>query len=197
MQTKKEQLKFSEMGAGQPLVFISGLSVDKSIWDGVLSVIKNDFHIIYFDNKGVGDNSNFSSPLTTLDMAKNVIDLIKNLNLKKVNIVGHSLGSYVAQHVAAACPNIVENLILISSRLKSSLITRLHYNVISKLLRANVSREILVEDSLSWLYGSTYLKNLQNSEKIIQEKLLSSPALSFQNFLNIKKNKSKNFACKW
>jgi pimeloyl-ACP methyl ester carboxylesterase len=70
MQTKKEQLKFSEMGAGQPLVFISGLSVDKSIWDGVLSVIKNDFHIIYFDNKGVGDNSNFSSPLTTLDMAK-------------------------------------------------------------------------------------------------------------------------------
>ncbi len=184
MQTKKEQLKFCEIGEGHPLILISGLSVDKSIWNNVIDNIKNDFHIIYFDNKGVGENHHLPAPLTTLEMAQDVVDLIKNLKLKKVFIVGHSLGSYVAQHVAALCPDIVEKLILISSRLKTSIVSRLHYNVVTKLLKANISRETLVEDSLSWLYGSTYLKNLQNSKNLIQEKLLGSPVLSLENFLN-------------
>ena len=184
MQTKRKLIRFSETGKGQPLIFISGLSVDKNIWNEVIDIIKKNFRIIYFDNKGVGDNNNFPAPLTTLEMAQDVINLIKSLELKKVFLVGHSLGSYVAQHVAALCPVIVEKLILISSRLETSIITRLHYQVVSKLLKANVSREILVEDSLSWLYGSTYLKNLKNTQNLIQEKLSKSPVLSLENFSN-------------
>jgi pimeloyl-ACP methyl ester carboxylesterase len=184
MQSNKELLKFSEVGDGQTIIFISGLSVDKNIWDNIIQNIKNDFHIIYFDNRGVGENGKLVAPLTTYEMAMDVVGILENLKLKKVSIVGHSLGSYVAQHVAANCPDIVEKLVLISSRLKSSLITRLHYNVIFKLLKANVPREVLVEDSLSWLYGNTYLQNLQNTEKLIQEKLLINQVLSLDNFSN-------------
>jgi pimeloyl-ACP methyl ester carboxylesterase len=181
---KDKIFKFHTIGKGRPIILIAGLSVDKSIWNNIVDEIKNDFQIIYFDNSGVGENNLLPSPITTIDMASEVTEIIKFLNLKEVTIVGHSLGSYVSQHVAAKNPETVKNLVLISSRVKSSINTILHYDVVQKLIKSGVSRDIMIEDSLSWLFGSSYLNNQSTSEKLIQEKLSSSPVSSLENFSN-------------
>jgi 3-oxoadipate enol-lactonase len=180
----EKNFKYHLIGKGQPVILIAGLSVDKSIWDNIIDELKNDFQIISFDNSGVGENNHLTAPTSTSEMAAQIYEIIKFLNLKEINIVGHSLGSYVAQYIAANNPQIVKNLILISSRIKASINTVLHYDVIQKLIKSGVSREIMIEDSLTWLFSSSYLNNLSFSERLIQEKLSSSPVSSFENFSN-------------
>ncbi|MDR3478607.1 MAG: alpha/beta hydrolase [Gammaproteobacteria bacterium] len=176
--------QFHVIGQGKPLVFISGLGTDRTIWNNIVAELKSDFQIIYFDNKGVGENNAFTAPVTTLEMAADVAAIIRHLNLKDVCVIGHSLGSYVAQHIATSYPDLVEKLVLVSTRIKTSINTILHYNVVLNLSRAGVSREILIEDSLSWLYRSSYLQDTANTEKLIKARSAMPALSSFETFSN-------------
>lgn len=171
---KKSNFIFHTIGKGYPIIFIAGLGVDHSIWNKIFPLIKN-FQLIFFDNRGAGENRNYIAPTTTKKMADDVIKIIAQLNLNDVCLVGHSLGSYVAQYTAATIPNQIKTLMLISSRKKTSINTMLHYQVVSELINAKINRKTLIKDSLSWLYSSTFLDNKKNSEKIIKTLLKKHP----------------------
>lgn len=183
MKLRNKNFQFHVIGNGPPLVLISGLGASRIMWDTLIQKIKKHFQIVYFDNPGIGENNLLTAPTNTDAMAVDVIKIIEHLNLKNPCVIGHSLGSYVAQRIAAKSPNLVKNLILVSTRLKTSINSILHYNVILNLIKAGVSRETLIEDSLSWLYGVSYLKNTTHAKKLIQDRL-APPLSSFENFSN-------------
>ena len=61
--------------------------------------------------------------------AADVVAFMDAMNIRKATLVGHSMGSFVAQHVAAQAPERVNKLVLIGSA------TKIRNNVVSDLQR--------------------------------------------------------------
>ena len=64
---------------------------------------------------GFGDTPHGDKPLTVCDYAQGVIKLLDNLNIDKVDVVGHSFGGRVAIYLSAVYPDRVNKLVLCDS----------------------------------------------------------------------------------
>lgn len=98
-----------------PLVFIHGRGCASScdypriIMDPALK--KRRFILIDLLGSGFSDKP-IDFGYTPIDHAKSIIDLLDSLNLKKINLYGHSLGGTIAIVIAYLQPNRINNLIL-------------------------------------------------------------------------------------
>jgi pimeloyl-ACP methyl ester carboxylesterase len=80
---------------------------DPRIMDGLAS----RHRVIATDYRGIGASGG-TAPLTVDEMARDTIDLIRALGFPKVDLLGFSLGGFVAQDVALKSPQLVRKLIL-------------------------------------------------------------------------------------
>jgi len=95
-----------------PLVFLQHFRGSMDNWDPVLlNGFAKDRTVITFDNAGVGFSSG-EVPDNVADMAPHAIALIGMLNLTQVDLLGFSLGGYIAQHITLSRPRLVRRLIL-------------------------------------------------------------------------------------
>ncbi|MDQ1802988.1 MULTISPECIES: alpha/beta fold hydrolase [Chryseobacterium] len=97
---------------GIPLVLLPGLGGSMDDWDpAVTDGLAQKYKIIIFDNQGVA-SSQGTTPNTVQGMADDAIAFIKALNLTKVNIMGFSMGGFVAQRVVLTQPTLINKVIL-------------------------------------------------------------------------------------
>jgi alpha-beta hydrolase superfamily lysophospholipase len=76
-------------------------------WDpALLNGFAQDRTVITFDNAGVGFSSG-EVPDTVAAMANHALDFIDALHLTQVDLLGFSLGGYIAQHLTLSRPNLV------------------------------------------------------------------------------------------
>lgn len=81
-------------------------------WDpALLDALALDREIILFDNRGVSATSGLT-PATVAEMARDVITFCSALGLRSVDLLGFSLGGFVAQDVALIRPGLVRRLVL-------------------------------------------------------------------------------------
>lgn len=80
---------------------------DPRIIDGLAKTRR----VITSDYRGIGGSSG-SAPLTVAEMADDAINLIRTLGFKQVDLLGFSLGGFVAQDIALKAPELVRRLIL-------------------------------------------------------------------------------------
>jgi pimeloyl-ACP methyl ester carboxylesterase len=103
-------------GNGEPIVLISGGSADKNAWDpSFISDLSSNHTVIVFDNRGVGNTTIGSKPYTIEQLANDTAGLLDALKIPKANVLGYSLGSYIAQQVAITHPEKVNRLVLVGS----------------------------------------------------------------------------------
>ena len=96
----------------QPLVLLHHLSATLDNWDpGFLDLLAVDNHIIVFDNTGVGKTTG-KVPVTITEMAHDVLYFVDALRLQKFDLLGLSMGGFIAQEVLLLAPKRVEHLIL-------------------------------------------------------------------------------------
>ena len=74
----------------------------------------SDREVILFDNAGVASSSG-TVPCTIEAMARDAITFIDALGLNMIDLVGHSMGGFVAQEVALARPDLVRRLVLVGT----------------------------------------------------------------------------------
>ncbi len=97
---------------GVPLVFLNHWGAvldnfDPRIVDGLAS----RHHVIAVDYRGIG-LSGGSAPLTIDEMARDVIAMIHAMGFGTIDLMGFSLGGFVAQDVTLKAPGLVRKLIL-------------------------------------------------------------------------------------
>ena len=90
-------LNHKQFGEGETVVFLHGFLESISMWEN-LSLESIHFQSILIDLPGHGKSKNEdNSPIPSMDyMANRVIDTLNQLGIKKYNVVGHSMGGYVA-----------------------------------------------------------------------------------------------------
>src|SRR5260370_27780785 len=93
--------------SGLPLVFNQHFIGDLDNWDpGVLDGLAKEREVLLFNNAGVASSTG-EVPTTFAGMAKNAEVFIDALGLKKVDLLGFSIGGMVAQQLALDRPELV------------------------------------------------------------------------------------------
>ncbi|MBR7835026.1 alpha/beta hydrolase [Actinospica durhamensis] len=104
-----------EDGAQRPLVLLQHFRGNLDNWDpALIDVLAAGRRVITFDNRGVGATTG-TTPDTVTAMAEDAIAFIAALDLGSVDLLGFSLGSFVAQEIALIRPNLVRRVVLASS----------------------------------------------------------------------------------
>ena len=100
---------------GTPLVLLQHFSGNIDAWDpAIVNVLAADRPVIAFDNAGVG-RSTGQTPDNVAAMARDAVVFISLLDLGPVDLLGFSLGGFIAQQIAAEHGRLVRKLILVST----------------------------------------------------------------------------------
>ena len=102
-----------------PIVFIHGVGLTKEIWSPQIEFFK-DHNILTYDLIGHGKTPLNKTQLNFEDFTKQLLNLIDELEIKKIHLVGFSLGSLIARQFAAQHGNRLSSLVLHASIYKRS-----------------------------------------------------------------------------
>lgn len=89
-------------------------------WDpALIDALASRRRVITFDNTGVGGSSGVT-PSTVEQMARDAMAFISALDLERVDLLGFSIGSFIAQEIALTRPSLVRRLVLASAAPRGS-----------------------------------------------------------------------------
>lgn len=108
-------LGYREAGRGAPLVLAMGLGADGTAWERHVQRWARGYRCIAVDNRGAGASSAPPGPYSTAQLADDYAELIVELDLGPVPVVGVSMGGAIAQELALRHPGLVRSLVLVSS----------------------------------------------------------------------------------
>ena len=99
-----------------PIVFIHGVGLNHKIWEPQINVFKNTF--LAYDILGHGKTPLNKENLSFDDFSNQLINLIDELNIRRIHLVGFSIGSLIARNFASKYSDRLESLILLCSIFK-------------------------------------------------------------------------------
>lgn len=101
--------------ADLPLVHLQHFTGTMENWDPkVLDALALNREVIIFDNRGVAGTGG-ETPDTIAEIAKDAAAFIDALGLKKIDLLGYSMGGMVAQQVTLDRPELINKLILLGT----------------------------------------------------------------------------------
>jgi pimeloyl-ACP methyl ester carboxylesterase len=104
-----------EASGGVPLILFQHFRGNLDSWDpALIDALATDRRVIAFDNAGVGGSTG-TTPNTVEQMAYDAIAFIAAMDAGQVDLLGFSIGSFIAQQVALTRPAIVRRLVLASA----------------------------------------------------------------------------------
>ena len=111
------RLHYAEQGdcAGHPMILLHGYTDSWFSYSRVLSSLSTTYHTYALSQRGHGDSERPIGGYTMPHFAADVVAFMDAMGLPQATLVGHSMGSLVAQELALAAPAGVARLILIGS----------------------------------------------------------------------------------
>lgn len=102
-------------GNGKTLVFIHGLSDNLLYWEFLASNLKQNHQVLRVDLRGHGESEMGNDEITIDTYVNDLNNLLDELEVPNVNLIGFSLGGAVALDFAIRYPQKVDSLVLMSS----------------------------------------------------------------------------------
>ena len=112
-----EHLAYIDMGdpKGPPVVLIHGYTDNARDWVPLIPFLNKHYRLIVVDIRGHGRSDKPECCYAKIDFAYDIKLLFDSLHIPKADVVGHSLGSMIAQVLAEEWPDRMRRVILISS----------------------------------------------------------------------------------
>ncbi len=112
---------YRDVGDGAvPVVLLQHFRGNLDNWDpALIDALASSRRVVTFDNVGVGMTTG-TTPSSVVQMAHDALAFLSAMNFDQVDLLGFSIGSFVAQEIALLRPDIVRRLILASSAPKGA-----------------------------------------------------------------------------
>src|SRR3954452_6915941 len=107
---------YRDLGQGDvPLILLQHFRGNLDNWDPALvDDLAAERRIVMFNNVGVASTSG-TTPYTVEAMAHGAIDFVEAMNFDRVDLLGFSIGSFVAQEIVLIRPDLLRRVVLASS----------------------------------------------------------------------------------
>jgi pimeloyl-ACP methyl ester carboxylesterase len=107
---------YRDLGASDvPLVLLQHFRGNLDNWDpALIDALAADRRVITFDNAGVAATTG-RTPNTIEAMAHDAVAFLEAMELERVDLLGFSIGSFVAQEIALIRPDLLRRIVLASS----------------------------------------------------------------------------------
>jgi pimeloyl-ACP methyl ester carboxylesterase len=107
---------YRDLGEGEvPLVLLQHFRGNLDNWDpALIDALAAERRVVTFDNVGVGGATG-ATPNTIEAMAHDAIAFLEAMDFRRVDLLGFSIGSFVAQEIALIRPDLLRRVVLASS----------------------------------------------------------------------------------
>src|SRR6476620_12577952 len=106
-------IAYKVFGKGDPILLISSSGSVTDAWNlTILRDISSNHTVIIFDNCGVGNTTAGTKPFSIIQFANDTAGLLDALKIQKADILGFSMGSFIAQELTLLHPEKVNRLVL-------------------------------------------------------------------------------------
>ena len=155
-------------GNGSPLVMIAGFASDSQSWQPVLGRLAEHFKVIVFDNRGIGRTRYPQESFQISTLALDTVCLLEHLAIQKADILGHSMGGYIAQEIAIEYPQKVNRLVLVSTRATSSPRSKSIFIELLKILESGKDYDLFIRKFFHLIFTPEYLGNKEHIEAAVK-----------------------------
>ena len=163
--------------ADVPIVFIHGVGLNHKIWEPQINVFENTF--LAYDILGHGKTPLDKENLSFDDFSNQLINLIDELNIRKIHLVGFSIGSLIARNFASKYSDRLESLILLCSIFRR---TEKQQQIVKDRFELAKKSKSLSKQALKRWFTDEYLEKNPNTYNKISSILEQN---SMENFLKI------------
>jgi 3-oxoadipate enol-lactonase len=98
------------------IIFVHAFPLCSRMWDSQVEALKNDYHVIVYDNRSFGYSEDDSGSLTIDTHADDLFSIIEELKITKPVICGLSMGGYIALRALERNSSIFKAVILSDTR---------------------------------------------------------------------------------
>jgi len=122
IQVNNVRLYYEEYGSGQPIILLHGNQETHEIFDKLINKLKDNYKVYAIDSRCHGKSENPKEISYNL-MCDDIIDFIKNLNIKKPILYGFSDGGIIGLLIAIKETNLLSNLIISGANITPDVFT--------------------------------------------------------------------------
>lgn len=152
-------LYYEQYGQGRTLVLIAGLASDSQSWLPIVEELSQRYHIVLLDNRGSGRTKPLDTEITIEAMADDTIALIKHLNLSSVDIVGHSMGGFIALDCSIRYPEYVSKLILVGTSAFNSTCNNALFSDWVSYLENDMDKKLWFKNIFYWIFTKEFFED--------------------------------------
>ncbi|MDQ6722802.1 MAG: alpha/beta hydrolase [Thermoproteota archaeon] len=106
-------IAYKSFGNGEPILLISGSGNVMDVWPlSLLQKLSLNHQVVIFDNRGVGNTTSGIKPFSIEQFTNDTVGLMDVLKIKRADILGFSMASFIAQQLTITHPEKVNRLIL-------------------------------------------------------------------------------------
>ncbi len=110
IQLNSQVICYEKTGEGTPVILIHGNKEDHHIFDVLVETMSEDHTVYAMDSRGHGESAT-PKEFHYKDMAEDVINLIKALDIEKPYLLGYSDGGIIALLVAMKASNLLSGIV--------------------------------------------------------------------------------------
>jgi len=116
VQVDGAHIAYRRIGTGQPLVILNGFAATSADWDPAFTYgLASSNELILVDNRGIGQSTDDGRPFDIAQLADDALRVVEALGITRVNVLGWSMGGFIAQMLTVQHPGRVSKLILLST----------------------------------------------------------------------------------
>jgi pimeloyl-ACP methyl ester carboxylesterase len=111
------RLRYAEQGdeSGEPVILLHGYSDSRFSFSSLLPRLPGEYHVYALDLRGHGESGKPGTGYGMKELAADVLAFMDAKGIARAAVVGHSMGSFVAQQLASTAPQRVTRLVLLGS----------------------------------------------------------------------------------
>jgi len=160
-----------------PIVFIHGVGLNHKIWEPQINVFENTF--LAYDILGHGETPLNKENINFDDFSNQLINLIDELNMTKIHLVGFSIGSLIARNFSTKYDDRLESLTLLCSIFNR---TEKQQQIVKDRFELTKKSKNLSKQALKRWFTDEYLEKNPNTYNKISSMLEQN---NVENFLKV------------
>ena len=110
------QIVYRRMGKGRPLIILNGFGATNADWDpSFIDRLGSSNELILLNNRGIGGSTDDGQSFDIAKLADDTARVIEILGIERANVLGWSMGGFIAQAFALKYADRINKLVLLST----------------------------------------------------------------------------------